>query len=472
MRRGQSPVANNEPHDPNRSEVVLRPRQRPDSRERARRRLAPVGVVRLLALLIAASGLLVAVAPLPAVAQSDAVFSEMSAQAVFGQSLTFAVTVEAATRIATAELYWYPQGNEEMSAAYPEIEPGRRVQIEEKVDLSLDYLPPGIDIIYFWRVIDSAGNATDSAEQVVFYMDDGPDWQSVTDQLTTVWWSEGDQAFATDILETANRTIATLADRFEIAAGEPIRIVVYGNDDDFAAALPPNSADWIGGQAHPGLNLIVAEIQPGAGVGREIRRMIPHEVSHLILSQATENPWNSPPNWLDEGLAVYNQATPDADLPDVLDAAVNDGELIPVRALSSSFPLDPNQAFLSYAESNSIVTYVIDELGEAEMAELIAVFRDGVSYDEAVERSLEMSVEDLDAAWKAWLGYEGDRQTTGNTTTANSPPPAQIGTGDEDDLSRNELIALLACSGMLSLGGLALFIVALRKARSFGGSGA
>ena len=436
----------------------------------ARQYLVPAGLPRLLALLMTINALTVAFAPAPVTAQTDAVFSEMSADAAFGQSLTFEVTVESAATIEQAELYWHADGDLELSAAYPAIETGQRVEIDHEVDLSFDYLPPGLDIIYFWRVIDSNGNATDSEEQVLFYMDDGQAWESLTNGLVTLWWYSGNQEFAEDILGTANRTIETLANRFEVDAEEPIRIVIYGNDDDFSEALPPNSADWIGGQAHPSLNLIVAQIQPGPGVEREVRRMIPHEVSHLIVHQATENPWNSPPNWLDEGLAVYNQETPDTDLPDILDDAVDDGELIPVRALGSSFPLDPDQAYLSYAESHSIVTFIIEELGEREMAELIAIFRDEVAYDDAVERALGMSVEELDAAWKAWLGYEGDSLPTGNTTDADTPPRSQIDTDEDDDLSRNELIGFLACTGVLSLGGLALFVVALRKVRSFGGS--
>ncbi len=424
----------------------------------------------LLVLILAIGGLLLAVAPMPVAAQTDAVFSDMSASAEFGQSLSFGVTVESAATIEAAELYWHADGDLELSASYPEIEPGTRVEIDHDVDLSFEYLPPGLDIIYFWRVIDSDGNVTDSEEQVLFYMDNGPDWKSLTNGLVTLWWYSGNQEFGEDILGTANRTIETLASRFEVEADEPIRIVIYGNDDDFMEALPPNSADWIGGQAHPALNMIVAQIRPGPGVGSEIRRMIPHEVSHLILHQATENPWNSPPNWLDEGLAVYNQETPDSDLPDILDDAVDDGELIPVRALSSSFPLDPDQAYLSYAESHSSVTYIVEELGEAELAELIAIFRDEVSYDEAVEQALGMSVEELDADWKAWLGYEGDSQPTGNNTNADTPPRSQIDTEEDSDLSRNELIFVLSCTGVLSLGGLALFIVALRKVRSFGGS--
>jgi len=394
----------------------------------------------------------------------------MSAEAEFGRALTFEVIVESSAAIEEAELYWRPEGDPEMSAAYPEIEPGRQVEIDHQVDLSFEYLPPGIDILYFWRVIDSDGNATDSKEQALFYMDDGPNWESLTNGLVTVWWYSGDQSFANELLGAANRTIETLAGRFDVTADEPIRIVIYGNDDDFMQALPPNSADWIGGQAHPALNLIVAQVRPGAGAEREIGRMIPHEVSHLILHQATENPWNSPPNWLDEGLAVYNQETPDSDLPEILDDAVDDGRLIPVRALGSSFPLDPEQAYLSYAESHSIATFIIEELGEGEMAELIAVFREEVSYDEAVEHALGMSVEELDAAWKIWLGYEGDSTPASNASNGDGPPLSQTDIDDDDDLSSNELIFFLSCTGILALGGLALFVVALRKVRSIGGS--
>ncbi len=423
----------------------------------------------VLALIVAVCGLISIAAPVPVSAQTDAVFTEMTAAAEFGESLTFGVTIESTVRIDEVELYWYPEGDEALSAAYLEVEPDRRLEIDHDVDLTFDYLPPGLDIIYFWRVIDSEGNATDSPEQVLFYMDDGPDWESTTNGLVTVWWYSGNEEFANDILGTANRTIETLADRFAVAADEPIRLVIYGSDDDFMEALPPNSADWIGGQAHPALNLIVAQVQPGTGADREIRRMVPHEVSHLILHQATENPWNSPPNWLDEGLAVYNQETPDRDLPGILDDAVDDGELIPVRALGSSFPLDPDQAFLSYAESHSIVTFIIEELGEAELAEMIAVFRDEVSYDEAVERALGMTVEELDAAWKAWLGYEGD-SSPNSSNSIDAPPRSQTDGVDDSDLSQNELIGFLACTGISSLAGLALFVVALRKVRSFGGS--
>lgn len=425
--------------------------------------IRPVRFVLLLAVLLVSI-----VAPLPVAAQTDVTFSDFRAEADFGVSMRFEVVIESPVEIAEVELYWHAVGDPELTAEYPSFTPGNRVALQHDVNLTFQYLPPGLDIIYFWRAIDVEGNTTDSDEQLLFYMDDGPDWESLSNGLVTLWWYSGNDDFAEDIVGTANRTIEALAERFDVTADEPIRMVIYGNNGDFMDALPPNSADWIGGQAHPSLNLIVAMIAPGGGVEREIRRMIPHEVSHLILHQATENPWNSPPQWLDEGLSVYNQETPDRDLPDILDDAVEDGELIPVRALGSSFPVDPEQAYLSYAESHSIVTYIIEELGEDEMAELIAIFRDEVSYDTAVEDALGLTVEELDEDWKTWLGYEGDRPVTGNSPDA--PPRSQIDDDSDDtDLSRNELIGFTACLSIFSLSGLALFVVAIRKVRAMGG---
>jgi hypothetical protein len=100
------------------------------------------GILRLIAILLVFSGVLVAAMPVPVAAQTDAVFSGMSADAEFGQSLSFEVTVESAATIEEAELYWYADGDVELSAAYPEIEPGNQVEIDHEVDLAFQYLPP------------------------------------------------------------------------------------------------------------------------------------------------------------------------------------------------------------------------------------------------------------------------------------------------------------------------------------------
>lgn len=405
--------------------------------------------------------------------EGEARFIDTSASSVFQESMTFRLDVESDDVIAEVALFWHPRDDPELSAEFPEIEPGTDIELEHEVDTSIDYLPPGLDIVYFWRVTEDDGDVSESAEQTLFYIDENLNWDTVTDGLVTVYWHAGNDTFSGDILDTATRTSEGLGDRFQVEADEPMRIIVYSDDDAFADALQANSAEWIGGQAFPWLNLIVAYIEPGRGSETEIQRMIPHEVSHLIVSQATENPYNSAPTWLDEGLAVYNQEAQDQNFDDLVLDAVEDGRLIPVRALNASFPVDPDQAILSYAESLSIVTYIIETHGDEALSKLVNVFREEVTYDEAVQRSLGMTIDELDLAWKAWLGYEGDRPIAAisdddDVDVGIDPIAPQVASDETEDLTTNELIFLLSCTGIFSLAGLALMIYSILRIRRMG----
>jgi hypothetical protein len=395
-------------------------------------------------------------APSASASATDALFHDTSVTASFPNWISFRLDVESPSPIQAAELFWASEGSLSFSVSAPSITSGTRVVLEHEIDMSINYHPPGVDIIYFWRVTNAAGHVSESARQSFLYMDERHDWKIRTEGPVTIFWYAGNDAFAADILRTANHTIDRMRDRFGVVGERPIRIVIYGNDRDFSRSLPPNSAEWIGGQAYPQLNLIFAVVEPGSGAQREVRRMIPHEVSHLMLNQSTWNPYNSPPNWLDEGLAVFLQETHEPRFEQILDRAVRDGQLIPVRALNSSFPLDPDQALLSYAESWSIVTFIIEQHGDDALARLIAVFRDEVAYDEAVQRSLGISIDELDAQWKHWLGYQGD-----------APPGARhsTSTGDDVTVTRNEKVALLSLSGIAGLGGLGLGVYSVRRFR-------
>ena len=380
-----------------------------------------------------------------AAAGADARILESRATAHFLDTIDFHLVAESARPIVAAQLFWHAADDPVLSAAYPAFTPGAQVTIDHTLDMRLNYLPPGLDIAWFWRLTDDAGHITESPADSLLYMDTSHDWQSRTDGLTTLFWYRGNDAFARQLVDAANRTIAKLHDRFNVAGDQPIRLVIYGSADDFSKSLPPNSAEWIGGQAHPQLRLIVAGFDPTGGATAEIGRVVPHEVSHVILYQATRNPYNSPPSWLDEGLAVYNQETPDSRFSGLLSAAVRDGQLVPIRALNSSFPLDPEQALLSYAESQSVIAFISDHFGDERLGALLTSFKQEMAYDEAVQSALGVSLTDLDAQWKASLGYTGDR-------------PASAPSGANGSLARSArygaigvLLGMVSCGAVLAL---------------------
>lgn len=333
---------------------------------------------------------------------------ENSAAPNFPASIDFRLVADLPAAPAHVEIRYRPAYSPVTQVIRPDFTPANHIEISHSLDMSINYIPPGVDILYRWWIELADGTTLETAEQAIFYMDGRHDWRQFTDGQVTLYFYSGNDSFGQDALETTVRSIDRFRTTFDIAEEEPVRVVVYGNNRDFAAALPPNSSEWIGGFADPELHLIVTGIQPGAGSAQEIRRILSHEVIHLIMAQATDNPFNSPPTWLDEGLATYYQEVEDARFGGILNTAINDGRLIPVRALNSSFPDDPELALLSYAESESIVQFIIEEKGEAQMSALIKIFREGVSYDNAVQQTLGIGIDELDQQWKDWLGYGGD----------------------------------------------------------------
>lgn len=341
-----------------------------------------------------------------------------SAQPEFPERITFDLTVASdSAPITAARLFYRPVAAEVTSLAVAEVSTAQQVTIQQVADMRANYLPPGLDLQYVWSLTDAAGNEFTTAPQTFLYQDERFPWRTVSGGQVTVYYYAGDEAFGRDILATAQRTIAGLGTRFGVAGVRPVHIVVYGNNRDFAGSLPANSAEWIGGQAHPELGLIVTGIQPEGGNAAEIRRIIPHEVSHLLLYEATVNPYGSVPPWLDEGLAVYNQETADSSLDTLLTRATSAGALLPARALNSNFPPDPTAARLSYAESVSLVRFLLVRYGDAKLGELLRGFGAELSPDEALVRVFGFDTDGLDREWKASLGYAGDRS---NAALANA----------------------------------------------------
>jgi hypothetical protein len=71
-----------------------------------------------------------------------------------------------------------------------------------------------------------------------------------------------------------------------------------------------------------------------------------------------------------------------------------------LQTLSSSFPADSEKAGLAYAQSGSVVEFIIQNYGEDAMAELLQIFSEGALYDDALEQALGVDTWKLDNAWR------------------------------------------------------------------------
>jgi hypothetical protein len=136
-------------------------------------------------------------------------------------------------------------------------------------------------------------------------------------------------------------------------------------------------------------------------LSRELDVLIAHELTHIVVDQITRNAFSGPPAWVHEGLATYIESAgaPRFDYDGIVDAAVRDGTIISLRGLTSTFPASNSRAVLAYAETNSLMRFVIDKYGKDSVRRLLDAYQDGVTDDEAVQRTFNVSLSELEALW-------------------------------------------------------------------------
>lgn len=354
-------------------------------------------LVFVLSLLLSFAGHPVAAAENPGITQSSATFA-------FPNTLTFNVSATSSTALSDIRLHYVIERvtlaniTSEVAVSFT---PGKKVDTSWTLEmLKLGGLPTGTVIDYWWTVTDTAGGKVDSAKSKVNFEDKRYTWRSISDGLLTINWYDGNDAFAASLMSAAKDGLQRLADKTGATPDKPVHIYIYSGAQDLRGAMI-NPQEWTGGVNYPRYSIIVIGIAPGDlswGVSA-----IAHELTHQIVGQVTANPYGGLPTWLDEGLAVNNELPPAQDYPGIIAQGIAANALISVRSLASPFSANGNQAYLSYAESYSIVKYLIAKYGQPKMLELLKTFREGSTYDAALKKTYGFDMDGLNAEWQSSL---------------------------------------------------------------------
>ncbi len=341
-------------------------------------------------------------APAPVAGQNAIQVVSSEAIVDFPRQIEFLLTAESAGAALTeVQLLYGATRSEALTIVDVPVQAGQQVQARHTLDTRVYYSPPGTQMTFRWLIRDAAGGEFTSPPQTFFVHDERHPWSERTIENLTIFWYRGGDTFGDALMDSSQRALSALQAEIGADLEHPVRIYVYASSSDMRSALQSNEVEWVGGQAWPGLGVIIAGIEPD-NLG-EVQRIIPHELSHQVLSQATNNPYGGVPLWFDEGLAVRSQETRDSDFDTLIDRAAREGRLIPLQALASSFPADPAQARLSYAQSRDVVEYISGVYGAAAVQDLVAAFGEALPTDGALEMALGRSVDELDAEWRATL---------------------------------------------------------------------
>jgi len=360
-------------------------------------------------------------------AQDDITFISSSAVAQFPVAITFNMEAEAAAGITDVDLKYQVERLSLVPVSCRvdvDFTPGQRVSASWTWNLlETGGLPPGVEVEYWWLIEDAAGHQIETSPATIEFDDLRYQWDSLTSDEVTLFWYGGDRSFAQELIDAADEALGRLADDIGVSLEQPVRFYIYASTQDLQGALV-YPQEWTGGVAFPDYGTIAIGISPSNLEWG--KRAIAHELGHLVVHQAVSGPYGDLPTWLDEGLAQNAEGQLRSDLQQRLEQAVAHDTLFSVRSIASSFPADREEAELCYAESYSVVQFLLNSYGSDKMLELLDVFKEGSAYDNALLAVYGFDMDGLNALWRESLGLGPQPTPTPGKEEASAMPSSYI----------------------------------------------
>lgn len=264
-------------------------------------------------------------------------------------------------------------------------------------------LPPGAELWYQWQLTDERGAVTLTPRETLLWLDDDHPWRTLTAEGVYLHWYNGSNSFAQQLLDAAIESQNRLATDLGIAPAERSDVYIYDSTEAMRDAIL-FEAQWTGALAYYQHNVIL--------IGVNINNLewgletVAHEFTHILVHNLVSHCYASLPTWLDEGIAVYAEKEDHAYEEDLVNGAVRNNSLFTLRSLSAGFSEDPTRARLAYAQSYSVVNYLVDTYGRDKLNEFMLAFQSGAREETALREVYGLTPAELENGWRITVGAE------------------------------------------------------------------
>jgi len=235
------------------------------------------------------------------------------------------------------------------------------------------------------------------------------EWKELKGEHFEVFYLE-DAAFAQEVLTRAEQYYQKIASDLGYSRYDNFwqwenraKIYIYRNQAEFLKAT--GKKEWIHGTAFYDKREIVS-YKWGQGF---LDLLLPHELCHLIFRDFVGFKGEIP-LWLDEGVAQWEEAPKRKWALVAVRDLIARKQYVPLRELtqiSSGNDLDPVLSAKLYAQSVSLVGYLIEKYGPSMFILFCQQLRDGKSMDAALSFSYTDSIPNVEALEKKWSQYYG-----------------------------------------------------------------
>jgi hypothetical protein len=336
--------------------------------------------------------------------QSGVTFSTTTIDNDFPKLISFRCNVESDVPIIAAQFLIHLRNNPSVTYMSLDNVSGTKTTLEYTWDTINSTAFPGTPIFFSWLVSLENGDKVQSETTLTNYDDIRFTWKSKEKGMLSVWWHDRDDRFGEYVFTVSSDSIERLHELFDVDLDYPIRIIIYNTAEEFAA-WNRYPYDWMEGEASPPLEITAQIVPERADYDSLLQAIIPHELSHLYFFQATHHPLSEPPDWLNEGIAQYNELGDKSVILRRTQEALLAGNYLPLGTLSKYFhSKEVDKVYLAYNESLSAVTYLISTFGIEGLSRLLAAYKKGHNTGDAFPMALGLTHQEFETAWMEQLG--------------------------------------------------------------------
>lgn len=335
----------------------------------------------------------------PARGSQEIHFSTPEVAYRFGEQLTIETGFESEASIQTMQVVLQPVTSDPFTGGETTLESN---QVSYHLDLSQNQLPLFSEIEYWYEGTFENGASFTSQHFTFFYQDNRFEWQSLSNDEFEIFWYQQDDDFGQEVLEAANQSLERIRSNVDVSVSQQVAFYVYSKSQEMQSALQSTdqTSTRIAGHTDPALGFSLVSIAANASQSLEIKRQIPHELTHLLLYQKLGPDYAYLPRWLNEGLATISELSPNPDYPLLLDRAYQRDQLLPLVSLCNSFPNEAATFQLAYAQASSFTRYLQTEFGNERIEDLLGAYGEGVTCQQGTEAALEKSLTELERDWR------------------------------------------------------------------------
>jgi hypothetical protein len=282
---------------------------------------------------------------------------------------------------------------------------------------------------YYWTIYFTDGSRLETPLELIYFEDVREfAWKSAeTDNFIFRWYS--DKVNIDEIQKQSENNFSEFAQMYPIEQPPyPIQVIIFEKSEDLSvwknyrpyfvaiALLRDNSVIYIWD-----------EVQSYSSTQSSLR----HEMTHVMIYYLVgDEAYGSIPEWLNEGLAVYNEKNnlnQDA-LERYLPPKVLSNRVISLSEMDNDKKWDIAEQ--PYLEAFSATSYLIERYGEEKVIDLLPKFHKYGSVSLTTQSELGISYDELNSDWFLWLeqqyfltATETPQQTPVNKEKSTSPSP-------------------------------------------------